>query len=280
VFVSNVVNQLYKSTDTVIIGAIPELATAGVAIYSIGHTFPNIMSNLAYVAAAVYTPRVNKMVFHGCTDEEISNMVIRVGRLQAIVAFLVTAGFAAFGQAFITWYAGDGYSEAYWVAIIMMVPLVIASIQSAAHSVLQAKNMHRFRSLMYIFIAVLNLVGTLWLTPRYGIIGAAIPTGVAFLIGPGLMLNWYYWKRVKLDIPRFWKEMCPIMLISLLLLIVARLIAEMVDFFVLRNLICGIGIFTIAYFVLLWHFVCTKTEKEAIRHEIKKFITRTKGYNR
>ena len=45
IFVANIVDQLYATTDTVIIGAVPVLATVGVAIYNIGATFNNMMAS-------------------------------------------------------------------------------------------------------------------------------------------------------------------------------------------------------------------------------------------
>ena len=44
-----------------------------------------------------------------------------------------------------------------------MIPNCIPLVQSAAHSVLRAKNMHQFRSKVYLVIALLNVIGTLLL---------------------------------------------------------------------------------------------------------------------
>lgn len=268
VFVSNIVGQIYGATDTVIIGAIPALATIGAAVYSIGNTFTGIMFSLSQITPGFFTPKVNQMVFSGCPDEELSDLVIKVGRMQGFVVTLVCSGFIAFGMPFLDCYVGPGYTESYWVAVVVMIPNCIPLVQSAAHSVLQAKNMHRFRSIVYLGIAILNIVGTLLLVKRFGVVGAAIPTGVSYLLGHGLIMNWYYWKKVGLDIPRFWKKLSPIFLIGIVLCAITLLLSKWINFYNWYSLLIGIVCYTVLYAVLLWLFALKKSEKNAIKTKV------------
>ena len=270
VFVSNIVGQIYSATDTVIIGAIPALATVGAAVYSIGHTFTNIMFSLAQIMPGFFTPKVNRMVFSGCTDGELTDLVIKVGRLQAFVVILVCSGFIAFGMPFLNCYVGPGYEESYWVAVVVMVPNCIPLVQSVAHSILQAKNMHQFRSKVYLGIALLNIVGTLLLVRRFGVVGAAIPTGASYLIGHGLIMNWYYWKKVGLDIPRFWRKMLPIFAVATVMCVVTLLVSNWVDFYNWGSLICGIACYTAIYLVCMWLFVLNHEEREILIYSFNK----------
>ena len=145
IFVSNVVNQLYNATDTVIIGAVPALATVGVAIYNVGATFTNMMQSFTTGINSVLTPKINTMVFTGSSNAELTDMVIRFGRLQAYIVALVCSGFIAFGQQFIKLWAGSDYSEAYWVCLATMIPICIPLVQSVALNIIVAQNRHRFR---------------------------------------------------------------------------------------------------------------------------------------
>ena len=263
-FVSTIVSRIYTSTDTIIIGAIPELATVGAAIYSVGTTFSSIMYQLAQITPGLFAPRVNKMVFSGCSNEDLTDLVIKTGKLQGYVVALVCSGFIAFGKPFLNCYVGPGYWEAYWVAVIIMVPNCIPLVQSAANSVLQAKNMHSFRAKSYLVIALVNVAGTLLLVRKYGIIGAAIPTGVAYVFGQGLTMNWYYWKRVGLDIPRFWKSLLPIFSIAAGLCILTLVISRTVDFNSWGNLGIGIVCYTVLYMSMIWKFVLSEKEKQTV----------------
>lgn len=252
VFLGNVVGQLYSATDMVVIGATPSLAAVGAAVYSLGYTFPNILFTLAQVTPGLFMPEANRLVFSGASDGELTDLVIRVGRMQAFLVALAVSGFIAFGRPFLEFYAGPDYRGAYAVAVIVMVPNCIPLVQSAAHSVLQAKNMHRFRSLVYLLIAALNVAFTIPLVRRYGVVGAAIPTGAAYLLGNGLILNLYYHRRVGLDIPRFWRAVGPVFALAACLCAGTLLLSRLVDFYRLPVLAAGIAAYTAVYAVLVW----------------------------
>ena len=264
IFVSTIVSRINTSTDLIVIGAIPELATTGAAVYSVGYTFSSIMFSLAQASSSVFMPKANKLVFSGCSDEELSNLVIKVGRIQSFVVVLVCSGFIAFGRQFLEFYAGPEYYLAYWVAIIIMIPDCIPLTQSVANSIIQAKNKHSFRALVYLGIALLNVVGTILLTKQYGIVGAAIPTGLSYVIGQGLIMNWYYWKKIHLDIPRFWKNLLPIIVIGGLLCCITLIISNWIDFFEISCFFVGVFVYVIAYCICLWKIVFNREEKALI----------------
>lgn len=271
VFVGNIVGQIYSSTDVVIIGAIPALATVGAAVYSVGSTFSNMMFSIAQVTPTLFLTSTNRMVFSGCSDDELTGLMIKVGRMQCFIVALVCSGFIAFGKPFIDFYAGPEYADAYWVAVLVMIPNCIPLVQTVALNVIQAKNMHRFRSIVYLLIALLNIVGTLLLVNRFGVIGAAVPTGLAYILGQGLIMNWYYWKKVHLDIPRFWKSLLPNLAIAAIMCILTLLLSNWIDFYTPYVMFVGIIVYSATYCVCLWLFVMTSDERKEITRVRMKF---------
>ena len=264
VFVSNVVGQLYNATDTVMIGAVPELGTNAVAVYNVGNMFNSIVFSLTIGISSLLAPKVNRMVFSGTDNRELTDLAIRVGRLQGYIFMLVVSGFIAFGRPFIQLYTGSGYEDAYWVAIFMMVPNMIPLVQSVCLNVIMAQNKHRFRSLVYLGIAVTNVIGTWFLMHWIGIIGAALMTGVALIIGQGLVMNWYYHARTGLDMVRFWKEVTKVYIVPVLLCTVTLFISGWVDFYNWGSLILGIVCYTAVFCILSWGFVMNRYEKNLI----------------
>lgn len=276
VFVSNVVGQLYNATDAVMIGMIPSLATAGVAVYSIGLTFNTIIGGISTGVSSLLTPRTNKMVFSGANGEELTDIAIRVGRIQGILFMLVMTGFIAFGRQFISFYAGEGYEDAYWVAITTTVPCVIFVVQSVCLSVIVAQNKHRFRAIVYLGIAIANIVGTWFLMQTsLGIIGAALMTGIATFIGQGLIMNWYYSSKTELNMKRFWKELFRPIIVSVPLCLITILLSCFINFFDITTLLIGIVCYTMVFFFIYWIFVMNDYEKSII----KKVIPRKKSVN-
>ncbi len=272
IFVSNVVNQLYNATDTVIIGAVPALATVGVAIYNVGATFTNMMQSFTTGINSVLTPKINTMVFTGSSNAELTDMVIRFGRLQAYIVALVCSGFIAFGQQFIKLWAGSDYSEAYWVCLATMIPICIPLVQSVALNIIVAQNRHRFRSLVYLGIAIVNVIGTILCVNQFGIIGAAVVSGVAYIIGPGLILNWYYWKKIGLEIPRFWKEIVKLFIIPTIIAAVTIFILNFVTLDKWITLLIGIIIYTLVFAIVNWFIVMNDYEKDIFRGPVLKIV--------
>lgn len=277
IFVANVVSQLYNATDTVMIGAVPSLGTKAVAEYNVGAVFNGIVFSLAVGMSSLLTPKTNKLVFTGATNTELTDLCIRVGRIQSYIISLVIAGFVAFGQPFLYYYAGAEYGDAYWVAVLMMIPNLIPLVQSVCLSIIIAQNKHRFRSVVYLGIAIANVVGTWFLMQTsLGIIGAALMTGVALVVGQGFVMNWYYDKKTGLEIWRFWKELTKTFVIPVAMCAAALLIGRLVDFYQIPVLAAGIVAFTLIYALLNWFVVMNDYEKELIAKPIARVLNKFK----
>lgn len=274
IFLSNVVGQLYNATDTVMIGSHPSLATTGVAVYSVGNTFNTIVFSMTVGLSSLLTPKANKMVFSGASNEELVGLAIRVGRLQAYIFALVVTGFIAFGQPFIHFYAGEGYEDAYWVAILMMIPNMIPLVQGVCLSIIIAQNKHKFRSLVYLGIAIANVIGTWLLMQVMGIIGAALMTGIALVIGQGIVMNWYYHTKTGLNMFRFWREVGGVYLLPIVLCFITLLLGNVVNLYRIWVLLTGIVIYTAVYCLLCWRFTMNEYEKQIVSGPVEKIMQR------
>ncbi|MCC2707600.1 lipopolysaccharide biosynthesis protein [Intestinibacter bartlettii] len=261
IFVANVVGQLFNATDTAMIGAIPQLATEGVAVYNIGATFNSIMSSLTTGITSVMAPKINNMVLSGKSGKELTNLSIKVGRIQCYIMMLVITGFIVFGKPFIYYYAGKGYEESYWVAILMMIPNMIPLAQTVCLNVVIAQNNHQFRSIVYLVIAIINVIGTWFLMQIMGVIGAALMTGIALIIGHGFAMNWFYKVKSGLDIEHFWIEVGKTYIIPIIICVVFCIVSRYIDFYNIKLFFIGIIVYTVIYSVLLWQFILNEYEK-------------------
>lgn len=276
IFVSNVVSQLYNSTDTIIIGAVPALATVGVAVYNIGITFNNMLYNFSVGITSVLSPKVNKLVFSNTNNRDLTDLLIRVGRIQCYIVTIVCMGFITFGRQFIQLWAGDNYQEAYFVAIFTMIPASVPLMQGVALSIVIAKNKHRFRSLVYLGIAVANVIGTILLVNTWGIVGAAFMTGLSNILGQGIVMNWYYWKKIGLEIPRFWKSVSNIFIVPATLMVIFMFLTPVFKFDTWLTFLAGVIVFTVLFVIISWLFIMTDYEKDIVRGPLNKIIKKFK----
>lgn len=136
----------------------------------------------------------------------ISALFVKVGRITFLVCSLILGGFVVLGQDFIRIWAGDGYGESYWIALAVMVPMTVDLIQNLGLTIMQVEDKYYFRGVVYFILALANAALSILLVPRFGIVSAAVSTGLCMLAGNGLVMNWYYASRVGLDIGLFWRQ--------------------------------------------------------------------------
>lgn len=264
IFVGNVVGQLYNATDTVMIGAVPGLGAQSVAIYNIGLLFNSIVLSLTIGISSTLSPTINKLVMENAPNSVITDLGIRIGRLQGYLMLLIVTGFIIFGRQFIYFYVGPGYDLAYGVALAMMIPNIIPLLQSVFCTTIIAQNRHKFRSLTYLGIAIINVIGTWILLKPMGIFGAALMTGFALFLGQGLVMNWYYYKKSGFDIVHFWKNIFSIVFFSIIFCAISLFIFNHINLYRPFYMFSGIITYTILYFLLAWKFLFNKYEKNLV----------------
>ena len=276
VFFSSIADLLYWSTDKVLLGAL--VGSSAVAVYNVGATFNTMLQNMSSSISGVFAPRVNQFVFSGRCIDDFSELMIRIGRIQYFIVSLVVSGFIAFGQTFILLWAGGEYSEAYVVTLLTMIPLAVPLIQNFAFTTITAKNKHQFRSILYMILAVLNVIGTYLLIPYMGIVGAALCTCVVFVLGHGIIMNWFYYKKIGFDIPKFWLNIIKMTIVPAAMVAIRFLLRNFgLKIQTLPQLLVGICVYTVLFCLLSWLFTMNHYEKNLVLGIIKKIMRKETG---
>ena len=273
VFIGIVVDQFNWSIDRLLLGWLH--GTTAVTIYVQASQLNLYYLSLATAFSGILTPRVHRMVATGESDSEISKLFARTGRLQFILMSMVFLGFVAVGKPFIVlWSGGDfsKYTVSYYIALILFASTLIPAIQNVGIEIQRAKNMHKFRSLVYLGVAIANVILSLPLTIRMQGLGASIGTFISTFVGNVLLMNIYYYKKIKLDIPMFWKEISK-MLISLVIpLIAAVLIARFARISSYLGVVIWGAAFVLIFIPNMWLLGMNEYEKGLVTSAIKKFL--------
>ena len=278
IFFNVIIDRIFWGTDGIIIGKY--IGTSAVAVYSIGTTFNTIYMNFSMAISNVLSPKINRLVSEG-KDDEVNNLFIRVGRVQYILLGLVSSGFLIFGKEFIYLWLGEGYDKAYVVGNLIMIPMTILLIQNTAISIIQAKNKHRFRSVLYLILAIFNLGLSLILVRKYGILGCAIATSISLVLGQLVIMNFYYYKIIKLDIIKFWKNIFsltgPIFVLGGIFYI-ANFYRNTIN---LLEFLIKVIVYSSLYIIILWVLKLNIFEKNIIINPLNRFmIMGSKKFNK
>lgn len=272
IFLNIIMDKIYWSSGQFILGIYK--GSVAVAVYSIAIYLQSFYMMFSTAISGVFLPRVTAMVASGRSEREVSDLFIRTGRVQYIIMAFILTGFTLFGRSFVTLWAGEEYSEAYTMALIFLVPLTVPLIQNLGITILQARNQLKFRSILYISIALLSLLLAILLTPRYGGIGCAIATASALLLGQIIIMNIYYKRSVAIDIPRFWREIGGMSIAPAIILVIGYYIMQEVEIVTIGEFLLSTIIFSIVYLPAFWHLSMNHSERELFITPIRKFINR------
>lgn len=270
IFLNAIMDRVYWSTGQFVLGAM--VGTAAVAVFAIAIQLEGIYMQFSTAISSVFLPKVTAMVATNRSRKEISDLFIRTGRMQYIVLAYILSGFIIFGRQFIELWAGAGYSDAYIISLLFFIPLTVPLIQNLGITILQARNEMKFRSVLYIIIALVSLAMQIVLTRYFGGIGCAMGVSGALVVGQILIMNVYYRRRQDLDIKTFWKEISKMSIIPIVLIFSSMLVIR--HFFALDSwgkLILGIAAFSLVYIPLFFRFSMTDDERNlfiSIFHKI------------
>lgn len=259
VFLAMIVDKIYWGTDQFILGAVS--GTVVVAVYSVGASFNGYLMSFSTAITGLFLPRLTQMDVNHASDQEFTDLFIKVGRIQFIILSFILCGFIVFGRAFIRLWAGPDYSESYWIAIVTLVPFVIPLIQNLGLQLLYARNKHKFRSMVLFGIAVLNVALSIPLAKTYGGVGCALVTGVSYIIGQGFILNWYYHKKMRIDIPLFWRRILPLFVIACILCCLGLFAVQQTSIDSWLSLFIGVAIFIPIFIAAIWFAGMNSEEK-------------------
>lgn len=272
--INQIVNQINWATDKIIIGRY--IGSEAISVYTIGSTFNTMYISFSIAISGVFSPRINKLISEkkDYWNAKVNDLFIKVGRIQFYVLILILSGFIFFGKYFIGIWAGDGYEESYYVALLLMAPATIALIQNLGIEIQRAENKHQFRSITYLIMAIVNIGISVWLCQIFGVIGAAAGTTISLLLANGLIMNIYYSRKIKLKIGVFWKNiitLIPALIPSSIfgtIVLVYFSETSLLIFFVF------IVIYIIIYCISMWFLGFNKYEKDLIKNISKKIIRR------
>ncbi len=272
IFLNAIMDRVYWSSGQFILGIYK--GTASVAIYAVAIQLQQLYMMFSTAISGVFLPRVTAMVTHNESRSAISELFIRTGRIQYIVMSFILSGFILLGRPFITLWAGEDYIEVYNITLILFIPLTIPLIQNIGITILQAQNRMKFRSILYVAIAILSLAASIILAPTYGSMGCAVATAAALFIGQVVVMNIYYHRKIKINIIHFWAEIAKMSILPAIILIAGYQVVMRYPILTIPSFILACIIFAVIYIPLFWLFSMNSYERGVVTTSLKKLTTR------
>lgn len=270
IFLGIAVDRMEASTGQIILGIVRGPST--VAIYAIVMQIVFCFFAFASSMSGIFFPRVTELTTVENNRGMLTDLFIKVGRLQYIVLLLVLLGFIFWGRSFVLFWAGEDYLDAYRLSVILLIPLLLASIVHMGTLIVQALNRQKFRGIAFLIVSIINIIASYFLAKRYGALGCAIPYAATLIIDNIIIMGIYYQKIIRLDILRFWREI----LRSVPLVIVSCGMAWLISRYIAPDTImkfgAGVVVFMAVYIVAAYIMYMNSYERGLIKRLFTRFI--------
>lgn len=268
IFLGVIVDKINWSVDQFVLGAIS--GTIAVSIYAVASQINTLFINLSTAISNVLLPKMSKMVARNATVEELTNEFIKVGRIQYYIIFLMASGFTLFGREFMLIWVGKTYIESYYVALILILPICFPLIQNLGLSIMQAMNKYKFKTISAVIMSMFNIFISIILAQQYGAIGAAIGTAISLIICNIILINIYYYKVIKLNVFKFWKEIIKMTIQFIIPIFSICLIMNFLNLSGIIYLLVYGSLYTIMYFLICYILVMNDYEKNIVNKVLQK----------
>ena len=262
IFLNQIIDQINWSIDKFLLGRM--MGTAAVTIYGLGGQINTMYVQMSSSISSVFVPKVNRIVAKRNDNHELSLLFTRIGRIQFIILGLVMTGYIFFGHPFMKFWGGNANSDSYYVALWLIIPVTVPLIQNLGIEIQRAKNMHKARSVVYFLIAISNIFISIPLIRLAGPTGAAMGTAISLFIGNILFMNWYYSRRIGLDIRMFWKNILSFIPSLIGPCLAGSLLMVLVPYNRFYILAVCIIIYTVIYCFSMWLFGMNAYERNLV----------------
>lgn len=248
--------------------------TKEIAIFAIVVSIEGYILTFANSLNGLFLPTVMRMVVLKKNRKEMTNLMIKIGRIQLFIVGLLIVGMISLGKEFIYHWLGVDYYKSYYVLVLVLIPCLVHMTQGIANELIFAMNKIKYRALVYVIGSVISVISVVILAPTYGAMGAGIGIFLGFLIAHEIIMNIVYHKVLNLNIVRFFKE-CHLKILPFLIL--SGAIGFFLQYYVTTNTFISFivkgGMWGAIYLIIMWFFAFNKSEKKLIMQPLLKMKT-------
>ncbi len=168
--------RLRFKTDAMVIGTF--VGAAAITFFTIGSRLVDYSSELVSSLAQIFIPMSSQSQAKGDVDA-LRKIFVVGNRACAFIIFPITAVMTVLGKSVIEAWMGAKYvSQSYPVLLVLLYPMTLMLAQSASGRTLWGMAKHRTLSYVVLTEGISNLILSILLVRRYGILGDAIGTAI------------------------------------------------------------------------------------------------------
>lgn len=243
-----------------------------IAIFGIATSLESYVYLFSTALSGMFLPRVSQILATGNGD--IMPLMIKIGRIQLMIAGAVIMGFIVLGEDFIHLWVGSGFSDSYWCTVLLILPSLIQLPQEIGIQAIVAENKVKQQAMVYFLMAIINILLSLLLTWRYDAIGMSVSICISYIVRT-IGLDIIFKKELHLNLGIFFKQTFAklgtmIMVVTLFTIPICYWISSNIEVPYLSFVINAL-VFLSSYFIGL-AIVSNEYERELIISPVKRIF--------
>ncbi len=242
-----------------------------IAVFAIVISLEGYTLSISKALNGIFLPRIAKMVVENRSPEQLTNLMIKVGRVQLYIIGFIIFGIVTFGFEFIYLWLGPGFEKSYFCILLVLIPCLFHLTQTIAEETLLATNNVKYRAIANIIVSLLSVSSILLLGHYLGALAAGIGVFLSFVIGHNITIDIFYHKRVKINIKHFLSHchgrILPVFIIGCTIgLIIQYFLSDNV----ISHFISRIAVWSTGMVILLWAYAFNEEEKTMLKQLFKR----------
>ena len=246
VFLLNLATHLIFNTDNIIVGAV--LGTSAVASYQVALGPASSLQTAGDQFNMVSLTAAASLRAQGAMDD-LRRLLLEATRMVAAVAMPGAVVFAVWGRQLLALWVGPFFVASFWTLVVLSIGNLFAALNGAANQVMLVLNRYRLVSLLSLGEAITNVVLSVVLAKRVGIVGVALGTTIPLTLMTFCFYIPFACRLIDLPYSRLLRRLALPTSVNTLAYVLLRLVASRPNLF--PNLIvlvaAGLGVFAVCF---------------------------------
>ncbi len=257
---------LQWSGGQIVAGMTFDASTVGVV--GIGIMIGNMYGYFAETINRMTLPRATRLIKENASGEAVTQGMIEIGRIIAIVQMCILSTFALFGDTFVQLWAGESYRNAYFIALIMMGTWMVQLTQDYGNALLEAKGRVRTMAIINFIAIFAGVIASYYAAQCWGTIGLIGSLGCGTITAT-IANNFYYRHRLHLNTREYFVKVYGKLLVNTAIIMSASVV---IKHYIANNnswlwLIVGVITYVGIYIATTYLCVLSKEERKLLKKD-------------
>lgn len=173
-----VMNYIMGITDRFMLGILG--SSENVGIYNIAFLISNILATVTMAFNNIFSPIISEL-YHGRRRSELRALFQSLTRTIIMIVTPAYLWLLAFGDDLLAVFGND-FVEGYPSLVVLGLAALLSCAVGSVSMILAMTGHQKYNVLNTVTVTVLNILLNVFLIPRYGILGAAVATGISLTL--------------------------------------------------------------------------------------------------